>query len=248
MKAETKTKVSRRAVGFYGWVRDNTDLLMLAGLALLITTGWLVAELADEVVEGSTQKYDEWVLRRLRVPGDMTDPIGPDWFEDAWRDITALGSYVVLGLMTIACAGYLWMRKHRGVLVLLVVATVGGLVVSLGLKNLFSRPRPEFASGTSHVMTASFPSGHAMLSAVVYLTVAVLLARTTSHYRFRVYYLAVGLILTGLVGLSRIYLGVHYPTDVLAGWSFGLVWALLCWLTAHFLQKRGTIAPPQTGE
>ena len=142
-------------------------------------------------------------------------------------------------------AGYLLLRRQYRVIVLLAVATAGGLLVSVVLKDLFSRARPEFASGTSHVMTASFPSGHSMLSAIVYLTLGVLLARTSTHYRFKLYFLTIAVLVTVLVGLSRIYLGVHYPTDVLAGWSFGLIWALMCWLIAHFLQKRGTIEPPQ---
>jgi len=174
----------------------------------------------------------------------MTDPLGPDWFEDMWRDVTALGSLTVLTLVTLACAGYLSMRGRYRMLVLLAAATGGGLIVSLLLKNLFARPRPEFASAATHVLTASFPSGHSMLSAVVYLTLGVLLARTTTQYRFKLYFITMALVVSLLVGVSRIYLGVHYPTDVLAGWSFGLIWALLCWLVARFLQQRGAVEQP----
>jgi undecaprenyl-diphosphatase len=235
---DTSMKVHR-------WLRQNVDVLMLATLAVIVVTGWLVAELADEVLEGTTQHYDEWVLRRLRTPGDMDDPIGPAWFEDMWRDVTALGSVTVLGLVTLACGGYLLMRRQYRMLALLAAATVGGLIVSLLLKNLFDRPRPEFAAAAAHITTSSFPSGHSMLAAIVYLTLGVLLARTSTRYRHKLYFLTVALLITVLVGLSRIYLGVHYPTDVLAGWSFGLIWALLCWLVAQFLQKRGTIEPPE---
>ncbi|MGE5294339.1 MAG: phosphatase PAP2 family protein [Solirubrobacterales bacterium] len=221
---------------------------MLIVLAIIVVTSWLAVELADEVLEGTTQQYDEWILRQLRTPGDMTDPIGPKWFEDMWRDITALGSMTVLTLVTIACGGYLLMGKRYRMLAFLTVATVGGVVVSLLLKNAFARPRPEFSSGASYVMTASFPSGHSMLSAIVYLTLGVLLARTSTRYRHKVYFIAVALTVSLLVGLSRVYLGVHYPTDVLAGWSFGLIWALLCWLIAQFLQRRGTIEPPKESD
>ena len=247
-KTNLGSRLSAGALKAWAWLKENVDLAMLVGLAVLVTTTWLVAELSDEVLEGTVQKYDEWILRQLRTPGDMTDPIGPAWFEDMWRDVTALGGPAILALATLACAGYLLMRQRYRVLALLGVATVGGLVVSLVLKNLFARPRPEFGSGASHVMTASFPSGHSMLSAVVYLTLGVLLARTSSQYRFKLYFVTMALALTALVGLSRLYLGVHYPTDVLAGWSFGLIWALLCWLVAHFLQKRGTLEPPQAAQ
>lgn len=218
---------------------------MLVAIAIIVIAGWLAAELADEVQEGSTQRYDEWVLRLLHTPGDKTKPIGPEWFEGIWRDITALGSATVLGLVTFACAGYLLMRRRYRMLVLLTVATVGGLVVSLLLKDFFARPRPEFAAPDMYVTTSSFPSGHSMLSAVVYLTLGALLARTSKQYRIKLYFVTVALIVTMLVGFSRIYLGVHYPTDVLAGWSFGLIWATLCWLAARFLQRRGAVEPPQ---
>lgn len=248
MKPKTANTLGGKALDAYGWLRENTDLVMLVSLAVIIVTGWLAVELADEVLEGTTQQYDEWVLRKLRTPGDMTDPIGPEWFEDMWRDVTALGSVPVLTLVSLACAGYLLLRRQHRVIVLLAVATLGGLLVSVVLKDLFSRARPEFASGTSHVMTASFPSGHSMLSAIVYLTLGVLLARTSTHYRTKLYFLTVAVLVTMLVGLSRIYLGVHYPTDVLAGWSFGLIWALMCWLVAHFLQKRGAIEQPRESD
>jgi len=217
------------------------DLVMLAALAVLVVTGWLSAELADQVMEGDAQPYDEWILSRLRTPGDMTDPIGPVWVEDIWRDITALGGVPILTLVTMAAAGYLLMRQRYRTVGLMLIVTLGGLLVSVLLKDFFDRPRPEFTSGTSYVMTTSFPSGHSMLSAIVYLTLAALLARTSRPLRFKIYFLILGLTLTVLVGLSRIYLGVHYPTDVLAGWSMGLIWALSCWLVAYFLQRRGII-------
>ncbi len=226
------------------WLRTNVDLFMLVVLAILVITCWVVAELADEVQEGSTQRWDNWVLRRFRGSADMTTPIGPPWFRDAWRDITALGSTAVLTLVTVGVAGYLLMRRQRRTLVLLIVATLGGALLSLLLKSLFSRPRPPFGSEEVYVLTSSFPSGHSMLSAVVYLTLGALLARTSNRHRHKVYFLGVAVVITGLIGFSRVYLGVHYPTDVLAGWGFGLIWALLFWLIARYLQKRGTIERP----
>lgn len=248
VKQDTINKLTNKTLGAYGWFRRNVDLFMLIVLAIVVVTGWLAVELADEVLEGTTQQYDEWVLRHLRAADDITDPVGPEWFEDMWRDVTALGSFTVLSLVTIACGGYLLMRQRYRMLALLAAATIGGLVVALVLKSLFARPRPEFALATTPVITASFPSGHSMLSATVYLTLGVLLAKTSTRYRQKVYFISVALIVSLLVGLSRVYLGVHYPTDVLAGWSFGLIWALLCWLVAEFLQKRGAIERPEESD
>src|SRR5512143_1224265 len=134
-------------------LRANVDLFMLAILAILVITSWVVAELADEVQEGSTQRWDNWMLRQFRRPGDMTTPIGPAWFRDAWRDITALGSGAVLALVTLGVAGYLLIRRQYRMLVLLVVATISGAALALLLKSLFSRPRPPFVSDELFIMT-----------------------------------------------------------------------------------------------
>ena len=245
MKRIAEHSLTTQAWGTWSWLRQNVDLIMLVGLVVIAVAGWLSVELADEVLEGDAQPYDEWLLQQLRAPHDMTDPLGPAWFEDIWRDITALGGIPILTLVTLAAAAYLVMQRRYRTVGLLLIVTLGGLLVSVLLKDLFDRPRPEFASGASHVMTASFPSGHSMLSAIVYLTLAVLLARTSRPPRFKIYFLIMGMVLTLLVGFSRVYLGVHYPSDVLAGWSIGLIWAMTCWLIAYFLQKSGIIERPR---
>ncbi len=240
----TAEDAKARAIGVAGRLRQNVDLLMLAALALIVVSGWLLIELADEVLEGDAQRYDEWVLRQLRSAEDPSRPIGPAWFEAAWRDVTALGGAAVLTLVTLACAGYLLIARRYRTLVALAVVVVGGVVLTFAMKALFARSRPEYAAGMKDVVSASFPSGHSMLSAVVYLTLGALFARTTGVLRYKLYFLGLGLIATLLVGFSRIYLGVHYPTDVLAGWSAGLTWALLCWLVVCFLQNRRIIERP----
>jgi undecaprenyl-diphosphatase len=248
MSPGAANKVTGKSLQAWSWLRQNTDLLMLAALASIAVGTWLLAELADKVLEGDTQAYDEWVLRRLRSPDDPRDPLGPPWFEAIWRDVTALGGAAVLTLVTLACAGYLLIGKRYRTLALLLAVTIGGLAVSVAMKALFARPRPEFMSEMEHVVSASFPSGHSMLSAIVYLTLGALLARTKSALRHKVYLITMALLVTLLVGVSRVYLGVHYPTDVLAGWSTGLVWALTCWLIAYFLQKSNLIERPQKPE
>jgi undecaprenyl-diphosphatase len=135
---------------------------------------------------------------------------------------------------------------------LLIIATFGGLIISTLLKNIIARDRPALVPHLSYVTTSSFPSGHSMLAAVAYLTLGSLLARLVVEWRVKIYILLVALLITFAVGVSRVYMGVHFPTDVLAGWSAGLVWACICWLVARYLQHRGTVEPAQeatpTGE
>ena len=160
---------------------------------------------------------------------------------EAGRDLTALGGVAALLLVTVAVAGYLFLDRKFAAMGFMLAAVAGGLALSSLLKALFARPRPQVVPYLSQVYTTSFPSGHSMMSAVVYLTLGAVLARMVGRRPLRFYFLAIALLVTGLVGCSRVYLGVHYPTDVLAGWTAGLVWATLCWLLARALQRRGTI-------
>lgn len=211
-------------------------------LLLLVFGGtWSFIELADEVGERSTQEIDRAVILAMRTPDDLSDPIGPHWVEEIGRDFTALGGNGYLTLLTLAVVGYLYLDKKPHAAWLVVVAVGGGLLLSTGLKELFDRPRPDLVPHGSYTYTASFPSGHSMLSAVTYLTLGALLARLQSRRVIKVYLLGVALVLTLLVGVSRVYLGVHWPTDVLAGWSAGAAWAILCWTVARFLQRRGQV-------
>jgi undecaprenyl-diphosphatase len=173
-------------------------------------------------------------------------PLGPPWLHEVGRDLTALGGVAFLSLMVAAVAGFLLLRQLYGALWLVLAATAGGLVASTLLKLLFERERPSIVPHLSIVSTHSFPSGHSMLSAVVYLTLGALLGRIVPGLRYKAYFLLVALTLTFLVGVSRVYLGVHFPTDVLAGWSAGLAWAALCWLVARYLQHRGAVERPST--
>lgn len=245
MKRPTGDNVKAKTLGFWHWLRQNVDLAMLVVLASVVIGIWVLAELADEVMEGTTQGFDEWVVQCFRSSGDPRKSIGPAWFEALWQDLTSLGSSTVLALVTLGCSGYLLMRKRYRTLVVLAVVVGGGVALTFAMKMFFDRPRPEYASHLPYIVTASFPSGHSMLSAVVYMTLAVLLARTSSELRFQVYFIGLGLIVTLLVGFSRVYLGAHYPTDVLAGWSAGLTWAALCWLVVYLLQKAGMIEKPK---
>jgi undecaprenyl-diphosphatase len=215
--------------------------IVLLALAIVVASVWLFADLADQVIEGDTRPFDERVLLMLRKADDPATPVGPAWLAEMGRDITALGGTAVLVLMIAAVCGFLWLTGKRGAMWLVLTATLGGLLLSSLLKYYFARPRPDVVPHLVDVHDASFPSGHSMMSAVVYLTLGALLARLVARPLIKLYILAVACLLTSLVGISRVYLGVHYPTDVLAGWLAGLVWATLCWLVARWLQKRGQV-------
>jgi undecaprenyl-diphosphatase len=218
--------------------------LELRGLVLLVLAfagAWGFAELADEVLEGETRRIDEALLRAMRDPADLSDPIGPRWFEEMARDFTALGGLGVLMLLVGAAATYLLLLgKRRGALFIL-AAVGGGQALSLLFKWGFDRPRPDLVPHGSFVYTASFPSGHSMMAAVTYLTLGALLARMHERAALKAFFLGTAACLTVLVGVSRVYLGVHWPTDVLAGWAAGAVWAIACWLVVLWFQRSGAV-------
>ena len=214
-------------------------------VALLVIGGsiWGFIEVADEVVDGGSQRFDEWALQSLRDPDDLSKPVGPLWLGDVTRDITALGSGSVIALITFAVLGLLLLER-KGHLMLLVMASVfGGALMTSLLKDAFARERPSLVPHLARVTSASFPSGHSMISAVTYLTLGALLARSTKDLGTKFYFIFVAVLLSFVIGLSRIYLGVHYPTDVLAGWCGGVAWALLCSMVARWLQQRGKVEP-----
>ena len=222
------------------WLGQH-ELLVLLAVLVVVAGIWGFIVLADAVSEGRTQCFDESVLRALRRPDDPAIPIGPRWMEGVGRDLTAMGDVSVLLLTTLAVTGFFLLDGKFAAMGFMLAAVTGGLTVSSLLKAGFERPRPDVVPHLSQVYTSSFPSGHSMMSAVVYLTLGTMLARMVTERRLKFYFLGVALVLTALVGISRVYMGVHYPTDVLAGWTAGLVWATLCWLAARKLQRRGSI-------
>lgn len=193
--------------------------------------------LAGEVVEGDTRSFDIWLLTQFTEAGNPANRIGPDWFEEMVRDVTALGSYAFIIITVLIVGSYLLLVRKAGLAALMVSAILGGMVISHLLKEVFDRPRPDIDHAV-RVFTASFPSGHATLSAVTFLTLAALLTRTRARRGVKIYFVSVAVVLTILTGLSRVYLGVHYPSDVLAGWCVGSAWAVLCWTAALLLQRR----------
>jgi undecaprenyl-diphosphatase len=223
---------------------DRPFVVLLAACAILLSG---FAKLASEVMEGDTRAFDERLLLAFRTPGDVSELLGPRWMHEMVRDFTALGSTGVLTIVTLAAVGFLVMSGRRRTSVFVLGCVLGGVGLGNALKIGFSRPRPELVPHSVEVFTNSFPSGHAMMSAVVYLTLGNLIARTEERASMRFFILAVATFLTVLVGISRIYLGVHWPTDVLAGWTLGACWALLCWTAMAWLQSHGRIEGQASG-
>ena len=221
------------------------ERIVLVPLLVLIIGVWFFIELAEEVLEGGTQRFDEWAVRAMRTPENPAHPIGPAWLEEVARDFTALGGVAVLILTIAVVTGFLFLQRKKRSAWFVLAASVGGLLASLALKQFYQRERPQIVPYLTTVYTHSFPSGHSMLSAAIYLTLGALLARTVRDRATRVYCVLVASLITGLVGISRVYLGVHYPTDVLAGWAAGGSWAVLCWVIAAYLQERGTVEKPK---
>ena len=209
---------------------------------------WLFIEIAGEVLEGETSAWDRRLLLALRNAADPAMPWGPPWVQEMARDFTALGGVAVLTLMTFAVMGYLLLARKRHAAVAVFVAVAGGLILSTLLKLGFDRARPDLVPHGSLVATASFPSGHSMMAAVTYLTLGALLARVEASIRIKFYLLSIAVFLTMLVGVSRVYLGVHWPTDVAAGWAVGAAWALFCSLVMRRLQRGGKVEPPSGAE
>jgi undecaprenyl-diphosphatase len=223
-----------RVITAEGWWALLAVVLIGGGL-------WGFAELADEVADGETHAFDRATMLALRETDDPADPLGPAWVEFVARDVTSLGGTAVLVMLTCASVGYLLLSRRWGAALLVTVSILGGTLISSGLKSMFDRPRPDLVPHAVEVTSASFPSGHAMLAMITYLTLGVVLAEVQPKRRYKAYILAWALLLSVLVGLTRVYLGVHWPTDVLAGWCIGAAWALLCGVIALWLQRRGAI-------
>jgi undecaprenyl-diphosphatase len=227
-----------------GWLRarvGNAEPRALVAVVIATAVLFAFATLGNAVGRGSTRAFDEWLIVALRTPGNLADPIGPKWFEELMRDITALGSTGVLTIMVLTITGFLAMTRRGHAALFVLAAVTGGTLISWTMKWAYARPRPELVPHGAEVYTASFPSGHSMMAAVVYLTLGALLARTEPDRVVKAYILAVAVLVTLLVGSSRVYLGVHWPTDVLAGWSLGGAWALACWMAMTWLQQRGQV-------
>ena len=231
----------RLAAGHFNSFRLAVGAFVLGGALLGILMSYAFARIAGEVREGDTQRFDDSVMQWVaahQIP----------WVEHAFVEITMLGTGLVVMVMVGISAIFLWCTRHRYSSVLLLAATGGGILLNSVLKASFDRPRPQVFEWGTHALTSSFPSGHAMSSAIVYTTVAYLAARLQKRRWARWLTMFVALVLVALICSSRVYLGVHYPSDVLAGVLVGLAWAGFCMATLEAVQRFAVKREPQVAQ
>jgi undecaprenyl-diphosphatase len=212
-------------------------LVGLAGCILLL----LFLALAGEVMEGETLAFDKKIVLGFRKADDPSMPIGPAWVTSVLLDLTSLGGPTVLGLVVLSVIGFLVLQTRYRTAFFIFMTAATGEVVSYAMKSTFARPRPTVVPHLREAFSSSFPSGHAMQSAIIYLTLGAMLMRITESRLTKIYCCGMAMLLTLLVGVSRVWLGVHYPTDVLAGWTVGLFWASICWLAEQHYEVRAGI-------
>ena len=208
-----------------------TCLVFIAGLLFFV-------KLSEEIGDKDTRSFDQYVLSSLRQADDPTQPVGPEWGREVARDITALGSKTLLILIVLSVAGFLFLKNHYGQAWLIIIASLLGVTLMRGLKLFFMRPRPDIIPHFTDVLTQSYPSGHTLMSAVIYLSLAAMLSYFQKSRTLKFYSLTIAILITFMVGFSRVYLGVHYPTDVLAGWALGFSWAAFCWVSFRYINYR----------
>jgi undecaprenyl-diphosphatase len=208
-------------------------LLIAGGLAAGVG---IVVFLGIEISAGKTLAFDRAILLAMRRPDDHT-PLGSAAFQQRAREISALGSTVVLSLLTGTVAGFLALDGKKRLALLICGCIATGVLLETILKDIFDRPRPDIVPKITYARGPSFPSGHSMMSAIVYLSLGASLAGFHRRKAVKAYSLILAAFFTILIGVTRVYLGVHWPTDVLAGWAAGGVWALLCWLAANVILR-----------
>lgn len=205
-------------------------IFLVVGFGIAVVSTFVFATIAEIVREGATQGIDEKVLRWIAIHRRP-------YLDAAMVEITALGTGLVVGMVVAVASLFLSLTRHRYSALLLLVSTFGGLLLNVVLKMSFSRPRPQIIEWGTHAVTSSFPSGHAMSAAIVYGTVAYLAARLQERRWVRLLTMTVALLMIVMICLSRVYLGVHYPSDVLGGVFIGLAWAGFCMATLEAIQR-----------
>jgi len=226
---------------YRGWLHAGrrlaqAELAAVAALLVVVAGVIVFIAIADDIT-GREAALDQAVLAAMRIGGDPTATLGPDWLHRAAVELTGFGDTWTLIAVAAMVIGFLLIQRKAGQALLVALALGGGSLLSETLKALFARDRPPLAYRVVEVASESFPSGHAMLSAVTYLTLGVLLARVLPRRRLKAYVVGVAVLIALVVGLTRVYLGVHWLTDVVAGWCLGAAWAMACWLAAYAIER-----------
>jgi undecaprenyl-diphosphatase len=236
-----ETRVQTKAQDF----RLIPETATFLELCVAACCGWIFLRLAAKVKGGATKELDETILLTLRHKDNLAIPRGPRWLPQAAQDITSLGSGTNLTIASGIAVGFLCLQRRFRAAGFLVVSLGSGLMFCYLLKNFFLRERPKVVPHLAHFDPGSFPSGHSMGATVVYLTLGGIISRQTRRLLKKSYFLSVALVLTLIVGISRIYLGVHFPSDVLAGWAIGSLWSTMCTQIARWLQREGKVEAPE---
>lgn len=227
-----------------GLKSGNANRMPVLLLGILTLGVYAFIAIADEMAEGEIRKLDESLFLMFRVAGDPARPLGPDWLQETALEITSVGGYPLIILTLAAVSGFFIVTKRYGAAVYAVLSVGSGALLSQTLKQYYARPRPDLVEHLDAVHTASFPSGHALVTTVAYLTMAAIVIGYLESARARAYVLGVAILVAVMVGVSRVYLGVHWPSDVAAGWALGAAWASFSWLIVHVLQRRTRRAAP----
>lgn len=222
---------------------NRLEFPVLVGGLVVVAALYALFELSEIARMTTPYGLDTRILLAFREPGDLANPIGSERIEGMVRDVTALGSTVLLTMLTAVVVLFLLVAGKWQLALFVLIAVGGGQIVSTLLKLGIDRPRPDLVPHLMRETSLSFPSGHAMMSAVTYLTLGSLIARILTQRRLKILVMAVAVLLTLMVGVSRVYLGVHWPSDVLAGWIAGLAWAIGCWLAARWWLRQRDVPP-----
>ena len=213
-------------------------IFLLSGTVIAVLFTWAFSEIAEKVRAGSTQGFDDAVMHWMAAHQTKT-------LQSVMLEITALGTGAVVGMIVFIAGMFLWLNRHRHSAILLIAATLGGMLLDNLLKIGFNRPRPQIFKWGTYAVSSSFPSGHAMSSVIVYGTVAYLAARLQQNAASRIATMVFAATMIVLICASRLYLGVHYPSDVLAGVTIGLAWAGFCMAVLEAAQLYAKRNAPQ---
>lgn len=216
----------------------RSEIAALTALMILALGVMTFVEVADDMTEADGQRFDQAVLHWLQPMAG--EPRGPWWLQEAAADLTSLGGISVLTLFAVIAFAFMIIQRKRLSALLLVIGLIGGVALSEGLKALFERERPPAAYQAVETLNASFPSGHALLSTVFYLTLGVMLTRAFPRRHLKAFVLVCAMTIALLIGLTRVYLGAHWASDVIAGWCAGAAWAMALWLVAYAVERRQT--------